>query len=114
MDKTTGCAILYQGTGGALDVHTMAGRRTPVFLQILGPAPGVCPALAQDFPEPEHVAPALAGGVTKHVAPYISPFCVCVWCVCLRVLCVCFICVYVFYVSACVWEEMWVLCECAQ
>ena len=32
MDKTTGCAILHQGTGGTLGAHTMTGRRMPVLL----------------------------------------------------------------------------------
>ena len=32
MDKTTGCAILCQGTGGTLGAHTMAGRHKSVLL----------------------------------------------------------------------------------
>ena len=54
MDKTTSCAILHQGTGGNLGVHTMAGRHKSVLLQVLGPASGVCPVLAQEFPEVAH------------------------------------------------------------
>ena len=64
MDKTTSCALLHQGTGGTSSAHTMAGRHVPVLLKVLGPASGVCPALAQELPEVAHRARALAGGVT--------------------------------------------------
>ena len=62
MDKTTGCAILHQGIGGTSGAHTMAGRHIPLLLQVPGPAPGVCPALAQEFPEVMHRSLALGEG----------------------------------------------------
>ena len=43
--------LLHQGTGGNLGAHTMAGRHMPVLLWVLGPAPGVCPTLVQEFPQ---------------------------------------------------------------
>ena len=36
----------------------------PVLLRVLGPAPGVCLALAKAFPEVMHKALALIGSVT--------------------------------------------------
>ena len=69
MDKTTGCAILHQGTGGMSGAHTMVGRHKSVLLQVFGPAPGVCLALILSS--------------SFIAAPYICPF-VCM-CVCIHV-----------------------------
>ena len=51
MDKTTGGAILCQGTGGTLGDHIMAGRHKSVLLGVHGQAPGVCVMLAQELPK---------------------------------------------------------------
>ena len=80
MDKTTGCDILFQVTGGTLGAGTMAGMHESVLLGVFGQSPGILPSVGPELLEVACMVPALAHWVWPiwQLLTFVHLFAVCI------------------------------------